>query len=42
MSKVTITFTLPDDGDNDPVAPAVMAIEESLPEDADNFEWDAE
>ena len=37
--KVRIEFDLPDDAD---AASAVMAIESALPDDADNFEWDAE
>lgn len=38
MSKVTVTFDVPDEN---AVSAAVMAIEDNLPDDADNFEWDA-
>ena len=39
MAKVTVSFTLPDE---DEASAAVMAIENSLPENAEDFEWDVE
>jgi hypothetical protein len=39
MTKVTVTFDVPGPDDASLV---VMAIEDNLPDDAENFEWDAE
>jgi hypothetical protein len=38
MSRVTIHFDVPD-GDE---SMAAMAVEDALPDTAENFEWDAE
>lgn len=40
--KVSVSFTVPDDRDPDQLSRDVMAIEEALPDDADDFEWDSE
>lgn len=38
MTKVTVTFDIPNPDDASAV---VMAIEDNLPDDAENLEWDA-
>jgi hypothetical protein len=39
MTKVTVTFDVPDP---EAVGAALMSIEDALPDDADNLEWDTD
>lgn len=39
--RVRIEFVLPDHYADD-VSTVVIAVEDALPDDADNFEWDAD